>query len=92
MNNYRDVIKAPIITEKSSNVQTKNNTYTFKVDVKSNKTQIKQAIENIFKVKVLNVTTVNVRAKYKKVGKYAGTTSKYKKAYVKLAEGNRIEF
>jgi large subunit ribosomal protein L23 len=92
MNNYRDVIKAPIITEKSSTIQTNNNTYTFKVANDANKTQIKQAIEAIFKVKVLNVTTVNVRAKYKKVGKYAGTTAKYKKAYVKLEEGNKIEF
>ena len=69
-----------------------SNTYTFKVDVNANKTAVKQAIEAIFKVKVLNVTTVNVRPKYKKVGKFAGTTSKYKKAYVKLAEGNKIEF
>ena len=51
-----------------------------------------QAIEAIFKVKVANVTTVNVRPKYKKVGRFAGTTAKYKKAYVKLAEGNKIEF
>ncbi len=92
MNNHRDVIKAPIITEKSSNIQTNNNTYTFKVSTDSNKTQIKQAIESLFKVKVLNVTTVNVRPKYKKVGKYAGTTAKYKKAYVKLEKDQKIEF
>lgn len=92
MNTYRDLIKAPLITEKSSTIQAKNNTYTFKVDNDANKTAIKQAIEAIFKVKVANVTTVNVRPKYKKVGRFAGTTAKYKKAYVKLAEGNKIEF
>jgi len=92
MNNYRDTIKAPLITEKTSKLQMDNNTYTFKVATDANKTQIKQAIENIFKVKVLNVQTSNVRGKYKKVGKYAGTTAKYKKAFVKLAEGSKIEF
>jgi len=92
MNNHRDIIKAPLITEKSSNLQAKDNTYTFKVDGNANKTQIKQAIEAIFKVKVLNVATVNVRPKRKKVGKFVGTTAKYKKAYVKLAEGNNLEF
>lgn len=92
MNNHRDIIKAPLITEKSSNLQTNDNVYTFKVAVDANKTAIKQAIEAIFKVKVLSVATVNVRAKYKKVGRYAGTTAKYKKAYVKLAEGNKLEF
>ena len=51
MNNYRDIIKAPIITEKSAGLA-ENNTYVFSVDVKANKTQIKQAIENIFNVKV----------------------------------------
>ena len=52
MNNYRDVIKAPIITEKSADLQQNNNAVTFSVDVKANKTQIKQAVENIFNVKV----------------------------------------
>ena len=70
MNNYRDTIKAPLVTEKTSKIQMDNNTYTFKVATDANKTQIKQAIENIFKVKVLNVQTSNVRGKYKKVGKY----------------------
>ena len=51
MNNYRDIIKAPIITEKSSNLAA-NNVITFIVDVRANKTQIKQAVENIFNVKV----------------------------------------
>ncbi len=88
--NYRDIIKAPIITEKSSDLAQKN-VITFSVDVKANKTQIKQAIENIFDVKVESVNTINVKPKKKRVGKYVGKTSKVKKAIVKLKEGSSIE-
>ncbi len=91
MNNYRDIIKAPIITEKSANLAQIQNTMTFSVDVKANKTQIKQAIENIFDVKVESVNTVNVKPKKKRVGRYAGKTNKVKKAIVKLREGSSIE-
>lgn len=90
MNNYRDIIKAPIITEKSSTL-TQNNTYVFSVDVKANKTQIKEAIEKIFNVSVENVNTVNVKPKKKRVGRYAGKTNKVKKAIVKLKKGSSIE-
>ena len=90
MNNYRDIIKAPIITEKSSNLAA-NNVITFSVDVKANKTQIKQAIENIFSVQVESVNTVNVKPKKKRVGRYVGKTNKVKKAIVKLKEGSSIE-
>lgn len=91
MNNYRDIIKAPIITEKSSNLAQDQNTMTFSVDVKGNKTQIKQAIESIFDVKVESVNTVNVKPKKKRVGRYAGKTNRVKKAIVKLREGSSIE-
>ena len=87
MNNYRDIIKAPIITEKSSNLAA-NNVITFSVDVRANKTQIKQAIENIFDVKVESVNTVNVKPKKKRVGRYVVKTNKVKKANVKLKEGS----
>ena len=90
MNNYRDIIKAPIITEKSSNLAA-NNVITFCVDVRANKTQIKQAIEKIFNVKVESVNTVNVKPKKKRVGRYVGKTNKVKKAIVKLKEGSSIE-
>ena len=90
MNNYRDIIKAPIITEKSSALAA-NNIITFSVDVRANKTQIKQAIESIFNVKVESVNTVNVRPKKKRVGRYTGKTNKVKKAIVKLKEGSSIE-
>ncbi len=91
MSNYRDVIKAPIITEKSANSSHDNNTIVFSVDVKANKTQIKQAIEKIFNVKVEKVNTVNVKPKKKRVGRYVGKTNRVKKAYVKLSEGSSIE-
>lgn len=90
MNNYRDIIKAPIITEKSSNLAA-NNVITFSVDIKANKTQIKQAVESIFNVKVESVNTINVKPKKKRVGRYTGKTNKVKKAIVKLKEGSSIE-
>ena len=90
MNNYRDIIKAPIITEKASTLK-ENNVYTFSVDVKANKTQIKQAIESIFNVEVESVNTINVKPKKKRVGRYSGYTNKVKKAIVKLKEGSSIE-
>ena len=91
MNHYRDIIKAPIITEKSASIAEDGRSYVFKVDTKANKTEIKQAIEKIFNVKVLEVRTINVKPKQKRVGRYTGMTSKYKKAIVKLAEGSVIE-
>ena len=90
MSNYRDIIKAPIITEKSSDLA-KNNVIVFSVDVKANKTQIKQAIEKVFNVKVDSVNTINVKPKKKRVGRYTGKTLKVKKAIVKLSEGSSIE-
>ncbi len=90
MNNYRDIIKAPIITEKSSSLQ-EQNVYTFKVDHRANKTHIKQAIESIFNVKVESVNTITVKPRKKRVGKYTGKTAKYKKAIIKLKEGSSIE-
>ena len=90
MNNY-DIIFAPIITEKTANMQQENK-YVFKVDIRANKTQIKQAIENIFKVKVVSVNTLNNHPKDRRVGRYTGKMNRYKKAIVKLAEGNTISF
>lgn len=90
MNNYRDIIKAPIVTEKSSNLA-QGNVITFSVDPKANKVQIKQAVENIFDVKVESVNTINVKPRKKRVGKYVGKTKKIKKAIVKLKEGSSIE-
>ena len=90
MEHIRDLIKGPIMTEKSSTLA-KDNLITFSVDPKANKTEIKQAIEKVFNVKVESVNTVTVRPKKKRVGKYTGYTSKVKKAIVKLKEGSSIE-
>ena len=86
-----EIIEAPVITEKSQSLASQN-VYVLKVDKKANKTQIKQVIEAKFGVKVENVTTVNIRPKKKRVGKYTGTTKAYKKAMIKLKEGSKIEF
>ena len=91
MNNYRDVIKAPIITEKSATLSENGKVITFSVDPKANKTQIKQAVEKIFDVKVEKVNTVNVKPKTKRVGRYTGLTNRKKKAIVTLKEGSSIE-
>ena len=91
MTKYYEIIKAPIITEQSMKVKDEQNRYTFKVDKKANKVEIKKAIEAIFKVHVISVNTVNVLPKYKKVGKYEGLKPAYKKAIVKLEDGQKID-
>ena len=87
--NPRDIIVRPIVTEKTSDMM-KDNKYTFQVAIGANKTEIRLAIEAIFNVKVVNVNTIRVMGKTKRMGKYEGKRSDYKKAIVKLAEGNTI--
>ncbi len=91
MTKYYDILKAPIITEQSTKLIESQNRYTFKVDRKANKVEIKKAVETIFGVKVLSVNTLNVLPKFKRMGKHEGYKSAYKKAIVKLAEGQKIE-
>ena len=86
-----NAILAPVITEKSETLKLQN-VYVFKVAKNANKTQIKNEIEKRFKVKVLNVNTLNAVQKKRRVGRYTGLTTAYKKAYVKLAEGSSIEY
>ena len=90
MSNARDISVRPIITEKTMQLMDSANTITFEVAKGSNKTEIKMAIEEIFNVKVDSVNTVNVHPKTKRMGRYVGKTKAYKKAYVKLAEGQSI--
>jgi large subunit ribosomal protein L23 len=85
------MIFAPIITEKSASMEAEGK-YVFKVDVRANKTQIKQAIEKLFNVKVESVNTMNTHPKTRRVGRYSGKTNRYKKAIVKLAKGSTISF
>ena len=87
---YLEIVKAPVITEKAAALGQKN-VYVFKVDPRANKTEIKQAIEKIFKVKVEEVRTLNVKPKKRRVGRYSGLTNRTKKAMVTLAEGQQIE-
>ena len=88
---YLDTIKAPVITEKGSRPAQEEGKYLFKVDPKATKSDIKDAVEKIFKVKVESISTINVKPKKRRVGRYAGMTNKYKKAIVKLAEGQTID-
>lgn len=88
---FYDIIKEPIITEKSMQLKEQYNKYTFKVAPNANKIEIKNAVEALFNVKVLSVNTINVLPKNKRVGQYAGKTSTYKKAICKLADGNKID-
>lgn len=88
---YLEIVKAPVITEKAANLGQNEGKYVFKVDPKANKTEIKQAIEKLFNVKVEEVRTINVKPKKRRVGRYAGLTNRSKKAVVTLAEGQSIE-
>ena len=87
----KDIIIAPVVTEKSAAMAQNGKTYTFKVAKSANKTQIVQAIESAFNVKVESVRTLNTKSKAKRVGRYTGKTKTYKKAIVTLRDGNSIE-
>lgn len=87
----KDIILAPIITEKSANITADGKKVAFKVSKDANKVQIRQAVEEAFDVKVTNVNTINVRPKKKRVGRYTGSTKAYKKAIVTLAEGSKLD-
>ena len=91
MSKAYDIIQGPIITEKTMGLKENYNKYTFKVLKTANKIEIKNAVEEIFKVKVLSVHTINVLPKHKRVGQHEGYTPAYKKAICKLAEGNKID-
>ncbi|WP_096202142.1 50S ribosomal protein L23 [Bacillus sp. FJAT-45350] len=92
MTNARDIIKRPVITERSTDLMA-DKKYTFEVDVRANKTQIKDAVEEIFGVKVENVNTMNYKGKFKRFGRHTGYTARRKKAIVKLTpESKELEF
>jgi large subunit ribosomal protein L23 len=88
MKNPRDIIKRPVITERSTELMEQNK-FAFEVDMKANKTEIKQAIEAIFGVKVAKVNTMRVPSKQKRVGRFVGRTSEWKKAIVTLAPDSK---
>lgn len=92
MKSHYDIIKRPIITERTTDMMAEKK-YVFEVPLKANKTEIKQAVEKVFGVKVEAVNTIRVAAKPKRYGKYSGYTSEWKKAIVKLsADSKELEF
>jgi large subunit ribosomal protein L23 len=86
------VLTAPLITEKATLVNETGNQIIFRVRPEADKGAIKRAIETLFKVKVKKVHTIQYLGKQRRVGKSVGRRSAWKKAYVTLAEGNRIDF
>lgn len=90
MRNSYDVLKKPVITEKSWDLVTENK-YSFWVNPDANKIEIKNAVESAFKVTVLDVRTMNVKGKEKRMGRFVGRTKDRKKAIVTLKEGDKIE-
>lgn len=87
-----DIIKSPVITERTSDMMN-DKKYTFKVDIRATKTEVRQAVEQIFKVKVVNVNTMRVAGKPKNYGRYSGFRPDWKKAIVTLSEDSKpLEF
>jgi large subunit ribosomal protein L23 len=86
------IIRRPLITEKGTMLRDAVQQYLFEVDTRANKQQIKGAIEKLFNVHVLGVKTLVMRGKYKRVGQQIGKKSNWKKAYITLKEGEKIEF
>ncbi|MED3661712.1 50S ribosomal protein L23 [Ureibacillus sp. FSL K6-8385] len=84
----RDVIKRPVITERSTELMA-DKKYTFEVDLRANKTQVKDAVEEIFGVKVAKVNIMNYKGKAKRVGKFQGVTNRRRKAIVTLTPDSK---
>ncbi len=90
MRNPHDIVVAPIITEKSVSLRDSENKYLFKVAIDVNKIEVKHAIEELFNVKVVSVRMIKYKGKKKRMGRFEGKRSDWKKAIVKLEEGERI--
>ena len=87
-----DIIRRPIITEKTNIQKDQSNQVTFEVDPHANRIEVQRAIEKIFSVKVANIRTMHVRGKVKRRGRIMGKRRNWKKAIVTLMPGERIEF
>ena len=90
MNSLMEVIKRPIVTEKGVTKKDSERTLCFEVDVNANKTQIRQAVQTLFKVKVADVRTTTTAGKLRRRGRFAGYRADWKKAYVKLKPGEKM--
>ena len=87
-----EILRRPIVTEKSGFQSDNLHRYTFEVDVRANKHQIRDAVEQVFSVQVLAVNVINVRGKQRRWGRIVGRTKDWKKAIVTLAPGQSIQF
>lgn len=92
MSDLSHIIRRPVITEKSTIEREIGNIVTFRVDPRATKLEIKRAVEQLFDVQVVEVRTARFRGKPRRLGKYAGYRPAWKKARVKLREGDAIEF
>ncbi|MBP1631932.1 MAG: rplW [Acidobacteria bacterium] len=91
MKDPRDIVLAPVVSEKSYDLIDTAHTYTFEVDPRASKTEVRRAVESIFKVSVVAVNTMNRKGKRKRTGFRLGTRSDVKRALVTLAEGDSID-
>jgi large subunit ribosomal protein L23 len=91
MRDPREVILRPVVTERSAQLQEEARTYTFIVSKEANKIEIRRAVERLFDVKVEGVRTANYQGKWRRVGRSLGRRPAYKKAVVKLREGDAID-
>jgi large subunit ribosomal protein L23 len=91
MKSSRNIILSPLVSEKGANMRADQNKFIFRVDKKANKLQIKKAVEELFKVKVEDVTTITMHGRPKRLGRFEGRRSDWKKAIVKLKKGETIE-
>jgi large subunit ribosomal protein L23 len=87
--NANQIIRRPLVTEKSTILREEGNVIAFEVDGKANKIQVKNAVEELFKVKVEDVRLFNVRGKMKRMGRFVGKRRDWRKAYVRLKDGEK---
>jgi large subunit ribosomal protein L23 len=87
--NANQIIRRPLVTEKSTMLREDTNVIAFEVDPSANKIQVKSAVEELFKVKVEEVRLFNVRGKMKRMGRWVGKRRDWRKAYVRLKEGEK---
>jgi large subunit ribosomal protein L23 len=87
----RRIIEVPLVSEKGTGMRMNENKYVFRVDKKANKLEIRRAIEELFKVKVEDVTTMTMHGKPKRLGRFEGRRPDWKKAVVRLKKGETIE-
>lgn len=87
--NANQIIRRPLVTEKSTIIREEENVLAFEVDPNANKIEVKKAVEELFKVKVEDVRLFNVRGKIKRMGRYAGKRRDWRKAYVRLKAGEK---